>query len=440
MNKKIYIIWIGWIGTSALARYYLHMWYEVFWSDSTQSELTDTMVSEWIDICISSDASRITADIEQIIHTEAIPKDNLEFIEAQKLKLPTYTYSQALWHIANGHKLIAIAGTHGKSTTTSLTSLVLKNSQEHFTTIVGTLLKEFEWKNFFTNSQKNWGYFIIEACEYKRHFLEYRPTVWVITNIEIDHLDYYKDEYDYLSAFAAFIHNIIPGWYAILNWNDTNCQKLLWNRKDIQYIQVFDTYFLVWEEKIYIPSVNMQVPGKHVLFDASIAYIIGYMAGIDEHNILDALEDYTGVWRRMEMVWNTKNNNMLVSDYGHHPTEIQVTLSALKEKYPQKTLITIFQPHQYSRTLELLEGFKTCFSDTDILIIPNIYASRDSEENMKKIDTQKLVDLIQHPNISNGQWFEHTLGVIKDYDTKSSEYIFLLLWAGDIDNLRNNII
>jgi len=419
------------------------MWYQVSGSDSTQSELTDTLLHEWIDIHIGSDKTRITNDIDHIIHTEAIAQDHEELVQAHKLEIATYTYSQALWAVANGHKLIAIAGTHGKSTTTSFTSLVLKNSQEYFSTIVWTLLKEFWGKNFYTRtlqpSPKNESYFVIEACEYKRHFLEYQPVLGIITNIEIDHLDYYKNNSDYLSAFQSFIANIIPWWYAIINGDDTNCQKLLGLRDDIQYIQVFWEYFLMWEEKIFFPKLEMQVPGKHILFDAHIAYIIGHMVWIDDISILDALEEYTGVWRRMESIKKTNNNNTLMSDYGHHPTEISLTLESIKQKYPDKKLLTVFQPHQYNRTLELLEWFKTCFTHTDILIIPNIYESRDSEADKQKINSEKLVELIDHPDVIDGNGIENTLEYIQHFNTTHSDAIILLLWAGDVDNMRYKI-
>ena len=442
MKKKLYCIGIGGIWVSALARYYLSEWWEVWWSDVSSSHNIEKLMDEWCNIIIWEDAMRIE-NKDLIIHTEAIPESQSELKKAQELGIRTRKYNQALWDVVSNHKLIAIAGTHGKSTTTSLVSQILKNSDEWFFAIIGTLLKEFKWGNFYT--QWDQEYAVIEACEYKEHFLEYRPTVAVITNIEYDHADYFKTQKSYLEAFEKFIDNILPWGFCIMNDDDTNCQKLLGKRTDINYISVSQEWFTIFsateEDILYtFPEIDMKIPGDHVLFDAKLAYIVGHMSWISDESITKTLSEYSGVWRRMEIIWITENGNQLMSDYGHHPTEVEVTLKALKEWYPDKKIFVVFQPHQYSRTLELLEGFKEAFHDADTLIIPNIYESRDSEEDKKKIDTKKLVQALNHPDVQDGKWFENTLKIIADYDTKkSSSSVILLLGAGDIDSLRDTI-
>lgn len=455
MNNNIYIIWIWGIGISAIARYYNNLGYTVYWNDVVHSELTKQLEIEWITLCSFEDAEN-KWDISILIYSEWVPQDHNELLLAKEKEIPTQSYPQALAAIANDKKLIAIAGTHGKSTTTSLTALVLKNSEENFSAVVWTLLKEFDNKNFYhrpptvisplvNGIRENWAtedshFFVIEACEYKRSFLNYKPTVWVIVNIELDHLDYFKNEADYLNAFQGFISNIRPWGFAILNGDDPNCQKMVWVRDDIQYIEVFDDYFSFNEKVLYYPDIELQIAGNHVLFDAKIAYIIWHMLWIPSETLVWALEAYTGVWRRMEHVKNTHNGNMLISDYGHHPTEVQLTLDALKQKYPDKHLYTIFQPHQYNRTLELIEEFKNCFSSADTLIIPNIYESRDNEEDKKNMPVEKFVSSISHPNIRYGEGLENTLKLIQEYDLQNpGNSIILLLWAGNVDNLRYEI-
>jgi len=473
MQKKIYIIWIGWIWISAIARYYLHIWYEVFWSDMCNSELIEKLKEEWCNIKTSPLTPLLTGEVdkkefnfEKIIYTEAVPKTNPELLKARELWIKIQTYPEALAEIANNKKLIAIAGTHWKSTTTSLTSLVLKNSSENVNAIIWTILKEFWQKNaYFSESP----YFVIEACEYKRSFLKYKPTVAIIVNIEIDHLDYYKDLEDYISAYKEFIENVRPWWFVILNWEDENCKKLLNLRDDINYIEVFSDYYITHPlapslynrggkdiEKIFFPEIIMKVPWEHILFDAKLAYVVWIMVWVHEHNILNSLEDYSWVWRRMEIIWKTKNWNTLMSDYWHHPTEIRLTLKALKEQQKRKTIkkspiipfhkgdedrniLTIFQPHQYNRTLELIEDFKNCFWDTDQLIVPNIYESRDREEDKKKINSAKFVELINHPNKIDWENFEKKLELINEFDNKNTNSIIILMWAGNIDNLRQKI-
>lgn len=453
-KKQIYIIWIGWIWISAIARYYLHIWYEVFWSDISNSSLIDSLKEEGCKITVGSNNMQTLQNIEKIVYTEAVPKTNPELEKAKILKIKIQTYPEALAEIVNSKKLIAISWTHWKSTTTSLTSLVLKNSEESVNTIVWTLLKEFWNKNaYFSDSE----YFVIESCEYKRSFLKYKPTVAVIINIEIDHLDYYKDLKDYISAYKEFIDNVNPWGFVILNWEDKNCKKLLNLRTDVNYIEIYYDRFIInstWEENIF-PEINMRVPWNHILFDAKIAYVIWIMVWVNEHKILNALEDYSWVWRRMEIIWKTAKNNTLMSDYWHHPTEIRLTLKALKGKQLEYSLIpfnkrdkqiwqvwnilTIFQPHQYNRTLELLEDFKTCFSDTDTLIVPNIYESRDSEEDKAKINSKIFVEKIIHSDKIDWENFENTLKLISKWEEINSDWIIVLMWAGNIDDLRKKI-
>ncbi|MDQ7010081.1 MAG: Mur ligase family protein, partial [Candidatus Gracilibacteria bacterium] len=356
MKNKIYIIGIGGIGISALARFYLSQSYTVYGSDMNSSELINQLKNEGAYINIGEKADILDKDFEYVIYTEAVPDTQNEIIKAKELGLELLTYPEAIGKITTNKKLITIAGTHGKSTTTSLTSLVLKNSNIDFTSIVGTILKEFDNKNFFYRKEGlEDEYFVLEACEYKRSFLNYKPTVGVIINIDLDHLDYYKDLEDYISAYKDYLNNISEGGFAILNGEDKNCKSLVGLRDDINYIEVYNTYFIHNGQQLNFPIIDIKIPGKHILFDAKIAYIIGHMIGINDSKIIESLEDYSGVWRRMERIGKTVHNNILMSDYGHHPTEISLTLKAIKDTNIDKKILTIFQPHQYSRTYELIE-------------------------------------------------------------------------------------
>ncbi len=466
-GKKVYIIWIGWIGISAIARYYNENWFEVFGSDKVWSELIEKLKSEWIDIIIWEDGKRLEdfftppahtslppqsrgTEGELVVYTEAVPENQEELQKARSLWIETITYPESLARIANDKKLIAISGSHGKSTTTSLISIMLKNSSLDINTVVWTLLKEFDGKNaFFSNSE----YFSIEACEYKRSFLRYKPYIWIITNIDLDHLDYYKDLADYESAFTDFIKNIKTGWYAILNWNCESSMKMLQVRNDINYVIVYNNSEIKFtppaslpphweglEGELKVPHINMQIPGDHILFDAHIAFAVWKILWIEENEIIKSLEAYTWVWRRSEIVGTTENSNILMSDYGHHPTEISLTLDALKERNPDKKLFVVFQPHQYSRTLELLDWFSHCFNSADTLVIPDIYESRDSVESIAAMNTGILLDNINHLNKINWNWLTNTLEIIKQYDIKNpNSSIILLLWAGNVDDLRYDI-
>jgi UDP-N-acetylmuramate--alanine ligase len=437
MNKKIYIIWIWGIWISAIARYYMYLGYDVFWSDSTNSELIEKLIEEWCNIIIWSDKNRIDETFEKVVYTEAIPENNEELQKTKELWIKILTYPEALAGIVNNKKLIAVSWTHGKSTTTSLISLVLKDSETWINSIVWTILKEFENKNTYFSSSPN---FVIEACEYKRSFLKYTPSLLIITNIEIDHLDYYKNLEDYISAYEQLINNIKTWWFVIINALDKNSKSLIWKRDDINYILAYENHFSYNGQEFLYPNIDIKIPWKHILFDAKISYIVWYMMWLKDEEILKKLSVYNGVWRRMERIWETVYNNILLSDYGHHPTEISLTLESIKKSNIDKKILTIFQPHQYNRTLELLDWFKNCFWNTDILIIPDIYESRDSKEDREKINSKKLIELINHKNKFDWDWMKNTLKLIKKYDKENPEkLIILLLWAGNVDDLRYQI-
>lgn len=437
MNKKIYIVWVGGIGVSAIARYYLHLGWDVFWSDATATTLTNALEKEWLSFTLWSNELLIDESFDLLVYSEAVPVTQSEISRAMTLWIKTHSYPQALADIVNHKKLIAIAGTHGKSTTTSLTSLVLKDSQVGVNAIVGTLLKEFDGKNTHFSESEN---FVIEACEYKRSFLHYKPVVWVITNIELDHLDYYRDNEDYLSAFDSFVNNILPGWFLILNGDDVNCRQLIWRRDDISYIEVFQEVFLHNGQVSLYPNIDIQIPWDHILFDAKISYIIGHMLWLLDEEILQKLSVYNGVWRRMERIWQTVNNNILMSDYWHHPTEVSLTLESIRQKYSDKKVVVIFQPHQYNRTIELLDWFKTAFQSSDILVVPNIYESRDSEQDKKDMSPEILLGYIEHSHKIFWEGLVKTADWIKHYDIENPDSsIIILLGAWDVDNLRFEI-
>ncbi len=269
--------------------------------------------------------------------------------------------------------------------------------------LVGTQVPQLGNSNFHYEESEN---FVIEACEYKRSFLQYHPYITVITNIDLDHLDYYKNLEDYLSAFQAIVDQ--TSGYVIISADDENSlklqipeeKKIVVGGSEIRYSAKVEMLChcgteVSYEEKtLPIPSMHLQVPGDHLLHDAHLAYTVGRLLGMQDDVIVAKLESYTGSWRRSEIVGTTKHGNIVMSDYGHHPNEIRPTLRAIREKYGDKKLLVIFQPHQYSRTRELLHEFATSFSDASELIIPNIYFSRDKQEDVEWMTTERLISAI----------------------------------------------
>lgn len=488
-QKHLHVIGIGGIGVSALARYYKYLGYSISWSDGSDSPFLDTLRNEGFEIFIGHSAEHLRDTTDLVIYSEAIitkpdltPEEqiyaNAELAKARDLSIRHISYPVALGEVFDAKEGIAITGSHGKSTTTAMTTIMLANEYRDNPTIeipedgaftymptapgcsaiIGTQVPQLGNTNFYTEAHNN--NFVIEACEYKRSFLHYHPYITVITNIDLDHLDYYKNLEDYISAFQSIADQ--TRGFVIISEDDENSNKLLIpDEKKIIVGKNRVTYFPRVEEdccgtkKIYtvekyleIPSMNLQVPGAHLLQDANLAYTVGRLLGMQDNIIVSKLESYKGSWRRSEVVGKTKNGNILMSDYGHHPNEIRPTLQAIREKYSDKRLYVVFQPHQYSRTRELLSEFALSFSDSDILLIPNIYFSRDKKEDVEYMTTERLIDAIaseksrtKNPEIIiNGNWLENTVKLIQKYDTENPESsVILLLGAGDVDGLRYKI-
>jgi UDP-N-acetylmuramate--alanine ligase len=323
------------------------------------------------------------------------------------------------------------------------------------TAIIGTQVPQLGNSNFYTEPLTD--NFVIEACEYKRSFLQYHPYITVITNIDLDHLDYYQDLADYLSAFQSIVDQ--TSGFVIISADDENSKKLqIPDEKKIIVGNGSITYYPRVEEdccgqkKIYyvekyleIPEMKLQVPGAHLLHDGELAYTVGRLLGMQDTIIIPKLESYRGSWRRSEIIGTTESGNIVMSDYGHHPNEIRPTLRAIREKYSDKKLFVVFQPHQYSRTRELLPEFANSFSDASELIIPNIYFSRDKKEDVEWMTTERLIDAIQIQDakfkMQNGYGLEKTAKLIHEYDSSHpNSSVILLLGAGDVDGLRHGII
>ena len=279
--------------------------------------------------------------------------------------------------MANVKRLIAVCGSHGKSTTTAMFATALLGTSEEASVVVGTQVPQLGDSNAYAALGEN---MVIEACEYRKHFHAYFPAITVITNIDFDHPDAFIDEADYVRAFQKFVGQtkeliVFRGDDRLSNTLDLTGKK---------FLQVFDGYFVdqdgVREE---IPTMTLKVPGHHLLRDAELVYATMRFLGLTPEIVKTGLENYAGCWRRSEIVKTTKNGNILMSDYGHHPTEISATLDAIKERYSDKKLVVLFQPHQFARTRGLLKEFGECFHSADCLMVMDIYFSRDTKEDIE---------------------------------------------------------
>ncbi len=399
-GRRIYSIGIGGIGLSALARFLYHEGNVVSGSDVASSPVTGGLERDGIRVFRGHDAARITRDIDEVIYSTAIPDENPELRRARELGIPTLTYPQALGEASERYKTVAIAGTHGKTTTTAMVARIFQAAGLKPTVVLGSLLRE-EKSNFIAGDGP---YLIVEACEYRRAFLNLHPFILVVTNIEAEHLDYYRDLKDVRSAFDELAAKVPPGGHVI---------------REVDY---------AGED-----APPLQVIGAHNRKNAQAALAAARAAGIAPDVARAALSDFTGTWRRQEHKGKTKGGADVYDDYAHHPTEIRATLAAFREVFPRKRIIAVFQPHLYSRTKLLLDDFAKSFSDADEVYVAPIYAAR--EENDPTITGALLAEKIQ-----SGRYAEDLDALGKELEGKGGDALVITLGAGDIYKLAERLV
>ena len=424
--KHIHFIGIGGIGASSLAQIFYEKKKKISGSDKFRSSITDKLEKSGINVKIGHNAKNINKKHELVVFSPAIPSNNEELKEAKRLGIKAISYPEALGELTKNYFTIAIAGTHGKSTTTAMTALILEKNGLDPTVIVGTKVKQFKNRNYRVGKSK---YIVIEACEYKRSFLNVHPDILIITNLEADHLDYYKNFSDYESAFIELIGKISKTGYLVINRENKALQNL---KKDTK-IEIVE-----WshddENKI---NLKLKQPGKFNQENAQNAATAAQILNIPDSGIKKSLETFTGTWRRMEEKKKKGYSCLFIDDYAHHPTEIDLTLNALREKYSNKKILAIFQPHQHSRTKLLLKEFGSSFIQADKVIIPNIYEVRDTEEDIKSVNINDVVNEIKKHKIKaeNGKGLEKTAEYIKENHKKWD--VIVTMGAGDITTIYN---
>lgn len=391
----VHCIGIGGIGISALARWFLARNWRVSGSDIATSELIKELVKDGCNVKIGHKKANIPSKTALIVYNQAIPNNNPELKQARKLKIPTLSYPQAIGSLTRSYRTIAVAGAHGKSTTTALVSLVLGAGGFDPTVVIGTKLKEFDNKNFRFGKSL---YLVLEADEWRASFLNYSPTFTIVTNIDKEHLDFYKNVENIRAAFLRFLRKTKIGGFLVLNRDNTYLHGL---KTIISKIARNKELKIVWystkQPEAKIIQRIMKTPGNHNVSNALAAYKLGKFLKISEQKILASLASYRGAWRRME--YRGKFRGALVfDDYAHHPTEIKATLGALKEKYPNKKILCIFQPHQARRLAALFPEFLTAFDDADETLVLPSYEVAGRDVHMTKRDSRELVKTIQKKN------------------------------------------
>ncbi len=402
---KVHFIGVGGIGVSALAQYYLAQGHQVSGSDLAQSEITDLLEKKGAKIFTGPHKARnLQKSTDMVIYTPAARLDNPELKEAfkiknsylhqdynrrAKLKIRIFSYPEALGELTKKYFTIAVSGTHGKSTTTAMIALILAAAGYDPTVVLGTKVHEFGGNNFRKGKSK---YLVIEADEHFASFLRYWPKIIVVTNIDKDHLDYYKNLGNIKKAFKEYVKHLPPDGLLIFNNDDKNT----WELKLVSKRPGFKTkpYSLRQKEAIVLKKI-MLLPGRHNVANALAALAVAREVGIPDKTSFAVLAKYTGSWRRFEII--SQKPFTVISDYGHHPAEIIATLETAKEKFPKRKIWIAFQPHQYQRTFYLFNDFVKAFDAADNIIIADIFdvAGREEKNISGKISSRKLADEVR---------------------------------------------
>jgi UDP-N-acetylmuramate--alanine ligase len=363
----IHFIGIGGIGMSALARMCLAHGLTVSGSDSSDSRILHDLEKEGVTIYRDHKKENLLESVDCVVYTLAIDNLNDELSEARIRELPLFTYAQMLGEVSKNMYTIAVAGTHGKTTTTAMVADVfLKNNRQPHV-IVGSLLAQTGSNYIFGKEEL----FIVEACEYKRSFLNLNPNILLITNLEEDHLDYYKDLADIQDAFRTLVHKIPIEGYVICDTEDPKIKPIL---EEGCVARIIDY-------KKYVSEVpELYVLGDHNKINAALVLALADMLEFEKEKTTQALADFRGTWRRLEYRQEL-GSLKIYDDYAHHPTEIRAGITALKKRFPDMPLTVIFQPHLYSRTKEHFDNFVDVLSMADSVVLLPIYAAREAHDD-----------------------------------------------------------
>lgn len=451
--EQIHFIGIGGYGMSALAQVMLELGYRVTGSDIKESAITRRLSEQGAEVKLGHHQDNL-GSCEMVVFSTAIPPDNPEILEAHRRNLPVWHRSELLASLINDHYGIAVAGTHGKTTTTTMIALLLEQGGLDPTAIVGGVVASFNGNARVGKSR----YLVAEACESDHSFLRYYPRLALITNLEPDHLEHYGGDFNRLrEAYKDFLKHLHPDGCAILCMDDPNLSELkpYLDREVVTYglegpdqigvdytgrrittIGRGSTFVLYRGEEAITNEIVLQVPGRHNVCNAVGALAVAARLGLDPQQCASALKDFYGAGRRFEVVGEI-NGITIVDDYAHHPTEVRVTLEAARDE--GRRIISIFQPHRYTRTAYFFEEFARAFTGADLVLLHRIYPA--GEEPIDGISAGALAERILE--VKGGP--VHASDHMEELESLALEFacpgdIILVMGAGDISQLAYSLL
>jgi UDP-N-acetylmuramate--alanine ligase len=467
-TKKIHFIGIGGIGVSALARFFRARGAEVSGSDQDDFDGVKELEGRGIKVYTKHARENLPANVQAVVYSSAIPPDNSELVLAYALVRETgievLDYVEALAKIMDEKYGVAVSGTNGKTTTTAILGKILEKAGFDPLVVVGGKVPGWDNnlrvpQNITAAQEEKFPHniFIAEACEYRRNMLKLRPKVIVLTNLEPEHLDYFKDFDDLKNAFGDYVKHLPSDGILVYNADDpafaeiaekTNARKVSFSvdgRADVTAYgvthgsggQIFRLRF----EEAELGVFTLPIPGLFNVYNALAAATAALALGVNQASIRPALLAFTGTWRRFEKV-GMFGNKIIISDYAHHPTSVRGTIQAAKEMYPDKKIFVVFQPHQKDRTIKMLSDFASALSLADGLLLAEIYEVAGRNEAEEDISSRDLLSAVEglHGNFAVGYARDivQTERIIRDIADPYN--VILVMGAGDIYKVAENLV
>jgi UDP-N-acetylmuramate--alanine ligase len=442
----IHIVGIGGAGMSAIATVLIERGYRVSGSDQAESDTTRALRERGAQVFIGHRAENVGA-VNMVVASSAIHEDNVELAAAQARGIPINKRARFLGWLMQGALGIAVAGTHGKTTTTAMIAQILLSAGRDPSFIVGGPIAAIGQSAHAGRDRE----FVIEADEYDRMFLGLTPTIEVITNVEHDHPDCYPTFDDMLTAFREFVDRLPPDGTLVACGEDAAALSLAkvsgherlygfncdwaWCATDVRPNNAGGSDFIAYHDGQSLGLVRLRVPGQHNVLNALAALAATEAVGVPFSTAQDALADFRGVGRRFE-VRGEVNGVTFVDDYGHHPTEIKATLAGARSRYPGQTLWAVLQPHTYSRTKTLLEQFAAAFADADHVIVTSIFAAR--ERDTLGISHHDIVAKMAHPDARAIDALSDVAAYLRE-QTRPGDVV-IIFSAGDANKISTELL
>lgn len=440
--KKIYFIGIGGISMSSLAEILHTKNYEVSGSDSVSNSLTNHLKEKGILVHLQQKYENIPQDIDLIVHTAAVKDDNPEIKAAKDKNIKIIDRATLLGSIMKSYKYpICISGTHGKTTTTSIMSEILLEANVNPTLMIGGILNSIGSNYKIGNND----YIALESCEYFNSFTKFHPYAAIVLNVDIDHLDFFKNLNEIETSFNKFCRNIDSNGFLVIKndiknldkiVNDINCKIITYGNEEADYyadnIRINSNNHFIYDvinKGHNIATIRLCIPGEHNIQNSLATFIVGLHLGLEKKDILNGIYNFKGVNRRYEKK-GVLNGVTIIDDYAHHPTEIIATLKTARNTKNINKIYTVFQPHTFSRTKNLLNEFSLSFNLADEVLILNIYPGRELDKG--EIHSKDLVEKLQQNGI-NATYYNN-FEVAKDYLLKNciNNDLLITMGAGDV--------